>query len=106
MTGVLMAALSVSAPVLGQEAASDYPSKPIRILVGFTPGGGPDEDLLLPHFAQLRRDLAAGMVARAAPDGYTLLSVSSAHAIAAAIYPKLSYNAFSDLSGITVSRSS
>jgi tripartite-type tricarboxylate transporter receptor subunit TctC len=121
MTGLLVAALSVSAPVLGQEAASDYPSKPIRILVGFTPGGGPDltarqiaaklgevwkQQVLVENRPGAGGTLAAGMVARAAPDGYTLLSVSSAHAIAAAIYPKLSYNAFSDLSGITLTGSS
>jgi tripartite-type tricarboxylate transporter receptor subunit TctC len=47
-----------------------------------------------------------GTVARAAPDGYTLLSVSSAHAIATAIYPKLSYDALGDLSGITQTGSS
>src|SRR5207247_3451858 len=45
--------------------------------------------------------VAAGMVARSSADGYTLLSVSSAHAAAAAIYPKLQYDTFKDLAGIT-----
>jgi tripartite-type tricarboxylate transporter receptor subunit TctC len=45
-------------------------------------------------------------VARAVPDGYTLLSVSSAHAVAAAIYPKLPYDTFKDLAGITETASS
>jgi tripartite-type tricarboxylate transporter receptor subunit TctC len=105
-------------PALAQD---DYPSKPIRILVGFTPGGGPDltarqiaaklgeafkQQVLVENRPGAGGTLAAGMAARAAPDGYTLLSVSSAHAIAAAIYPKLSYNALADLSGITLTGSS
>ncbi|HYS51826.1 MAG TPA: tripartite tricarboxylate transporter substrate-binding protein, partial [Burkholderiales bacterium] len=50
--------------------------------------------------------LAAGMVARAAPDGATLLSVSSAHAIAPILYSNLTYDTFRDLSGITLSAAS
>jgi tripartite-type tricarboxylate transporter receptor subunit TctC len=103
------------------DPAADYPSKPIRILVGFTPGGGPDltarqiaqklgeawkQQVLVENRPGAGGTLAAGMAARAAPDGYTLLSVSSAHAIATAIYPKLSYNALGDLSGITLTGSS
>ena len=101
--------------------AADYPQKPIRIIVGFTPGGGPD--ITARHIAQKLSEnwkqqvivenrpgaggtVAAGMVARAAPDGYTLLSVSSAHSVAAAIYPKLPYDTFTDLSDITLTGSS
>jgi tripartite-type tricarboxylate transporter receptor subunit TctC len=103
------------------QAQSEYPSKPLRILVGFTPGGGPD--ITARHIAQKLTEswgqqvlvenrpgaggtLAAGQVARAAPDGYTLLSVSSAHAVAAAIYPKLAYDTLKDLSGVTQSGAS
>ena len=93
------------APVVhAQNEAADFPAKPIRIVVGFTPGGGPDitaryiaqklgeswkQQVLVENRPGAGGTVAAGMVARAAPDGYTLLSVSSAHAIAAAIYPKL-----------------
>ena len=114
--------LLAGAPAPAQaDAAADYPAKPIRILVGFTPGGGPDltarqiaqrlseawkQQVLVENRPGAGGTLAAGMAARAAPDGYTLLSVSSAHAIAAAIYPKLSYNAFGDLSGISMTGSS
>ncbi|HYG56253.1 MAG TPA: tripartite tricarboxylate transporter substrate binding protein [Burkholderiales bacterium] len=93
----------------------DFPTKPVRIIVGFTPGGGPD--ITARHVAQKLSEswgqqvivenrpgaggtVAAGQVARAAPDGYTLLSVSSAHAVGAAIYPKLPYE-MKDLVGVT-----
>ncbi len=105
----------------GADAAADYPAKPIRILVGFTPGGGPD--ITARYIAQKLTDaskqqvivdnrpgaggtIAANAVARASPDGYTLLSVSSAHAVAAAIYSKLPYDASKDLAGITETVSS
>ena len=102
------------------ETALDYPVKPIRIVIGFTPGGGPDitaryiaqrlgellkQQVLVKHRPGAGGTIAAGMVARAAPDGYTLLSVSSAHAIATAVYAKLPYDT-GDLSGITQTGSS
>ena len=103
------------------DPAGDYPAKPIRIMVGFTPGGGPDitaryiaqklgeawkQQVLVENRPGAGGTLAAGMVARAAPDGYTLLSVSSAHAIAAALYAKLPYDTFGDLSGVTLTATS
>ena len=107
----------------GQPAgdAAEYPSRTIHIVVGFTPGGGPD--ITARYIAQKLADawkqqvvvdnrpgaggtIAAGAVARSVPDGTTLLSVSSAHAVAAAIYPKLPYDTFKDLAGITETASS
>jgi len=99
-------------------AQEGYPSKPIRIVVGFTPGGGPD--ITARYIAQklsesLRQQvvvenrpgaggtIAAGQVAQAAPDGHTLLSVSSAHAVAPAIYAKLPYDPHKDFAGVTLS---
>src|SRR4051812_7331622 len=102
-------------------AQEPYPNRPLRIVVGFTPGGGPD--LTARHIAQRLGEslgqqvivdnrpgaggtLAAAMVARSAPDGYTLLSVSSAHAAAAAIYARLPYDTLQDLAGVTLTGSS
>jgi tripartite-type tricarboxylate transporter receptor subunit TctC len=99
--------------VVGQD---DYPNRPLRIVVGFTPGGGPDitarhigqrlgeslkQQVIVENRPGAGGTVAAGMVARSPADGYTLLSVSSAHAAAAAIYPKLQYDTLKDLAGIT-----
>ena len=118
--GLLVAMTSFGAQAQG-DASADYPSKPIRILIGFTPGGGPDitarqiaqrlsevwkQQVLVEHRPGAGGTIAAGNVARAAPDGYTLLSVSASHAIAPAIYSKLPYDTLSELSGITQTGSS
>src|SRR5438445_9580239 len=115
IAGLLFAHALCIQPIHAQEPA-DYPSKPIHILVGFTPGGGPDitaryiaqklgeawkHQVLVENRPGAGGTIAASVVARAGSDGHTLLSVSSAHAIATAIYPKLPYDALRELAGIT-----
>ena len=102
-------------------ADTNYPSKPIRIIVGFTPGGGPDiiarqlaqklteswkQQVIVDNRPGAGGTVGANLVVNANPDGHTLLSVSSAHAVAAAIYAKLPYDTRKDLSGITQTASS
>ncbi len=102
---------------LAQNNAASYPQKPIKILVGFSPGGVPDivARVLAPKFTDSWKqavvvenklgagsNVAAQAAATSAPDGYTLLSISSAHAISPAIYNKLPYDASKDFSGITL----
>jgi tripartite-type tricarboxylate transporter receptor subunit TctC len=102
----------------GPTPAGEYPAKPIRILVGFTPGGGPDitarylaqklteefkQQVIVDNRPGAGGTIAANLTATANPDGYTLLSVSSAHAVAPAIYEKLPYDARRDLMGISLS---
>lgn len=118
MKKVMIAVLALAAAAAH---AQDYPSRPVRIVVGFTPGGGPDltarylaqrlteawaQQVIVENRPGAGGTLAAAQVARAAPDGYTLLSVSSAHAVGAAIYPKLGYDTLKDLAGITQTGSS
>jgi len=98
------------------DAGKDYPRKPIRIIVGFTPGGGPDitaryvaqklsetwkQQVIVDNRPGAGGTVGANLVATANADGYTLLSVSSAHAVAAAIYTRLPYDTTRDLAGIT-----
>ena len=113
--GATIAAL-ISANAIAQPAATDYPRKPIRIIVGFTPGGGPDitaryiaqklteslkQQVIVDNRPGAGGTVGANLVASANPDGYTLLSVSTAHAVSPAIYAKLPYDTVKDLSGIT-----
>ncbi len=115
--GAAIAVLS-SAHALAQPAAGamDYPRKPIRIIIGFTPGGGPDitaryiaqklteslkQQVIVDNRPGAGGTVGANLVATANADGYTLLSVSSAHAVSPAIYAKLPYDTVKDLSGIT-----
>ena len=111
----LLTAALLALPLLAQAQA--YPTKPVRILVGFSPGGVPDiaariiaqklaegwkQPVLVENRLGAGSNIAAQAVAAAPPDGYTLLSVSSAHAIAPAIYPKLGFDVLRDFSGITL----
>src|SRR5262245_35731477 len=120
VTAAALASLTMAA--YGQSGEPhDYPNRPIRIIVGFTPGGGPDitarylgqkladswkQQVLVENRPGAGGTVAAGFVASAPPDGYTLLSVSSAHAVAPAIYPKLAYDTQKDLAGITLTATS
>jgi tripartite-type tricarboxylate transporter receptor subunit TctC len=97
-------------------AAEEYPSRPIRILVGFSAGS--TTDILARSVGQKMKDAwgqavlvdnrpsaggitAASAVASAAPDGYTLLVVSAGHAATAAMFPKLPYDTLRDFAGVT-----
>jgi tripartite-type tricarboxylate transporter receptor subunit TctC len=95
-----------------QEAASNYPTRAIHIIVGFTPGGGNDiiarvvgqklsESLGQPVVVENKPGagaiVATEHVAKAAPDGYTLLvGASGAMAINPAVYAKLPYDPIRD----------
>ncbi len=98
-------------------APAAWPTRPVRILVGFTPGGVPDiaarvlsqrltepwrQPIIVENRLGAGSNVAAQAVATAAPDGYTLLSVSSAHAVAPAIYSKLAFDPVNDFAPITL----
>ena len=103
-----------------EDAVRGYPSRPMRVVIGFTPGGQPDivMRLIAPRFSEAlgqplvidNRPGAGGtvgtkIVADAQPDGHTLLTASSSHAIAPAIYAKLPYDSLRDIAGITLTYS-
>jgi tripartite-type tricarboxylate transporter receptor subunit TctC len=106
-----------AAPALAADAAAPYPSRPVRIVVPFTPGGQPDivARLILPKLVETlgqqvivdNRPGAGGsiggrIVAGANPDGYTLMSVSAAHAIGPSVRANLGYDPVRDFAGITL----
>jgi tripartite-type tricarboxylate transporter receptor subunit TctC len=92
--------------------AQSYPSRPVRILVGFPAGGSMDivgrllgqwlSDRLGQPFVVENRpgassNISAEAVARAAPDGYTLLMISNANTINATLFEKLSFDFVRDI---------
>jgi tripartite-type tricarboxylate transporter receptor subunit TctC len=112
--GIASAALLLAAvaSAAAQEDPAKYPSRPIHIVVGFTPGGGNDliarivgqklsEDLGQPVIIDNKPGagaiVATEYVAKSAPDGYTLLvGASGAMSINPAVYAKLSYDSVRD----------
>jgi tripartite-type tricarboxylate transporter receptor subunit TctC len=95
--------------------AQAYPTRPVRIIVGFAPGGGVDiiarligqwlsERLGQPFVIENRlgagTNIATEAVVRAPPDGYTLLLVNAANAVNATLYDNLSFNFVRDIAPV------
>jgi len=105
-------ALGHGAPVLAQS----YPVRPIRVVVGFAPGGAPDllaRQLSEPLTTRLGQTvvvdnrpgangvIGADIVSKASPDGYTVLITSASFAVNPSIYRKLPYDPIRDFTPIT-----
>jgi tripartite-type tricarboxylate transporter receptor subunit TctC len=107
-----LAAAAVALPAIARHArAQTYPARPVRIIVGFSAGGPTDinarimaqwlSERLGQQFLVENRPGAAGNIAseaalRSAPDGYTLLQVTSSNAVNATFYDNLSFNILTD----------
>ncbi len=116
----LFAALLACAPtgsVAQQQAAKDYPSKPIRLVVPFVPGGSNDfigqvlgqkiapavgQNLFIDNRGGAGGAIGTAAVAKSAPDGYTILLTSSGHAILPSVSKSLPYDAVKDFTPITL----
>lgn len=107
-------AVCLAAPAAAQP--TDYPSRAVRIVVGYPPGGTPDQTtrLLAPKLAEklgqsfvvenrpgASSQLAAELVARSRPDGYTLFLGDTTLAIGAAMNTKLPFDAVADFAPIS-----
>ena len=111
---ILLISLCLFAHTVG---AQTFPNQPIKIVVGFSPGGVPDiaariigqqmsenwkQPVVVENKLGAGSNIAAQLVANAPSDGYTLLSISSAFAISPAIYSSLAFDPVKDFSGITL----
>src|SRR5579872_6013203 len=114
-----LAALSIAALCLAAVPAStqDYPNRPVRVLVGFTPGAAADitarvlatrltqilsQQVVVENKPGAGSNLAADYVSHAAKDGYTLLIGTSANLTNAVITPGLAFDFVKDFAPIAL----
>jgi tripartite-type tricarboxylate transporter receptor subunit TctC len=98
-------------------SAADYPARPIRYIVGFAPGGINDllarmvgqklneswnQPVIVDNRPGAGGNLAASLVAKSTPDGYTFMNISTAHTISQTLYSKLDYSLERDLAPVVV----
>ena len=118
----LLAALAASAFTLAAAPqalaqTADFPSKPVRIVVPFSAGGAVDrpiraiaqdlgkrlgQQIIIENKPGAGATIGSEVVAKAAPDGYTLLLASQTNAISATLYKKLSFDPVEDFVGISL----
>ncbi len=109
LAAVALTALLATSGAQGQ--AGTYPDKPIRFVVPYPPGGGTDviarivherfqaalgQTIVIENKGGAGGSVGTDVVAKAAPDGYTVLFTLSSHTINPAIFPKLSYDTVRD----------
>src|SRR5438477_3128729 len=98
-----------------QASAQSYPTKPVHVIISFTPGSSTDivgriviqkltemwgQAVVPENKAGAGGSIGSAVVAKAAPDGYTLLINSNAHSVNPAIYAKLPYDTLKDFTEI------
>jgi tripartite-type tricarboxylate transporter receptor subunit TctC len=103
----------LAAPRIAQ--AQNYPARPVRLIVGFTPGGAADisarligqwlserlgQQFVIENRPGAGTNIATEAVVRAAPDGYTLLLVSVANTVNATLYDRLAFNFIQDVAPV------
>jgi tripartite-type tricarboxylate transporter receptor subunit TctC len=102
-----LAGLGLTLPIATQAQALPYPNKPVRLVVGFAPGGAADyvarsmseafgralgQTVVIENKAGGGSSIAANIVAKSAPDGYTILIASpSSISVSPALNPKIGY---------------
>lgn len=114
---VIWVACTALVGIGGAQAQSDYPNKPIRLLVGSEPGGTTDlvariiskklsqllnQAIVVENRPGANQTIAAELVAKAAPDGYELLMVPAGFAINPALYKKLPYDSLKDFTPVAL----
>ena len=114
---VLSTCALAAACVAPGAAAQSYPNRPVKLLVGFPPGGSTDlaarllatrlslslgQAFVVENRAGASGNIAAEAVARAAPDGYTLMMAATSFAAAPAFFDKLSWDPVKDFTPVAL----
>ena len=109
--------LALLALTQGSQAQQNYPARPIRVVVPYTPGGITDlvtrifaqeiskavnQNVLVDNRPGANSILGVEIVSKAAPDGYTLVSVIAAHAANQTLYPKLPYDSIKSFAPVSL----
>ena len=110
-------ALIAAIAAAGTVTAAEYPTRPIRYIVGFAPGGINDimarivgqklneawgQQVIVDNRPGAGGNVAAELLSRSTPDGYTFMNISTAHAISQTLYTKLNYSLERDLTPVVV----
>ncbi|HET7160015.1 MAG TPA: tripartite tricarboxylate transporter substrate-binding protein, partial [Burkholderiales bacterium] len=97
--------------------AQTYPEKPVRVIVSYAPGGNADtlariisqrltqtleQQFLVENRAGANGVIGTEIAAKAVPDGYTVLFISSGHAVNPSVYPKLTFDSIKDFTPIAL----
>src|SRR5712672_3312870 len=115
LQGILAAVLLLTG--VAPSWAQGYPNKPVRIVVGFTAGGPTDaiarivaqklsdslgQQFVVENIGGAGGNTAAGQVARATPDGYTIMAISTGFVVNPSLYAKVPYDPIKDFAPVTL----
>ena len=110
-TTALLATLAAAAPMAALAQSGAYPDKPVKFVVPYPPGGGTDviarivqerfsallgQSVLIDNKGGAGGSVGSEIVARSAPDGYTVLFTLSSHTINPAIFSKMAFDTVKD----------
>jgi tripartite-type tricarboxylate transporter receptor subunit TctC len=115
--GLATAAIAAPSILSSRASAADWPAKPVRVVVPFTPGGSTDitarlvsnrlqevwgQSVVVENKPGAGGNIAADMVAHSDPDGYTIFIVGPGMATNQFLYPSLTYDPVSDFAPVTM----
>lgn len=117
MKRLLIRLLALALSGIAATGYAQYPSKPIKMIVTYPPGGGADtmariiaprlteslgQPIVIENRAGASGQIGADLVAKSAPDGYTIMLDATAYSVNPSLYPKMPYDPLKDLTPITI----
>jgi tripartite-type tricarboxylate transporter receptor subunit TctC len=117
LAAVAALGLLMPAAARAEGPAGSYPDRPVRVIVPFAPAGPTDivarlvaaklserlgKQFYIENISGAGGNTGMGQAARAAPDGYTVLFVSSSYVVNPSLYPKIPYDPYKDFAPVTV----
>jgi len=116
LAGAVLTACCAPAQAAERDPAAGFPARPVRLIVPFAPGGGTDitaravalklaeswgQTMVTDNRPGANGTIGVDLTAKSAPDGYTLVMVSSSHAVNVSLYSRLPYDLLKDLAPVT-----